>query len=325
MTKRRECNEVFDVQQTTDCLHCRESASEKLPRSTCATSDSLIGLDRMAQNIGNWSLAPKERPAHRSRGACSPRRQCPQSATDRQSTARLERIRFPRSPCTGRRVGEIRLKLMTTTSWTSGRRIAIMTSSLAGGGAERKAILLASGLQERGHTVDLLLEHLYCDYAKELPRGVRLFYLRRGTDQEAQIEHLPTVPTPLIPYPMPYRARFARSVLATRLPPNQLPLLAGRRAPRWAVGVAGYLDSAQPDAVLAMQVIGVVAATMAMHLTLRPVGLVATAHNRFDKRRLIRRGRRAYPLANVAIGVSQGVSNDLAGIIKVPIDRVHAI
>ena len=97
------------------------------------------------------------------------------------------------------------------------------------------------------------------------------------------------------------------------------------RAPRWAVGVAGYLDSAQPDAVLAMQVIGVVAATMAMHLTLRPVRLVATAHNRFDKRRLIRRGRRAYPLANVAIGVSQGVSNDLAGIIKVPIDRVHAI
>ena len=208
---------------------------------------------------------------------------------------------------------------------TPRRHIAIMTSSLAGGGAERKAILIASGLHRRGHRVDLLVERLVCDYAADFPPGLPLLYGRRVSNQEATLARLPTVPQRLIPVPVPWRARFPRSVLATRLPLRQLPLLASRRAPRWAVGVAEYLDCARPDVLLAMQVGGTVAATMATHLAHHPVRIVATAENSFHRKRMVRRGRRTYPFAAASVGASRGVTRSLSELIGVPNERIHTI
>ena len=98
-----------------------------------------------------------------------------------------------------------------------------------------------------------------------------------------------------------------------------------RRAPRWAVGIAGFLDSAKPDALLAMQVGGAAAAAMAVQLAQQPVRVVATANNSFHRNRMVRRGRRAYPFADAVVGVSRGVAADLVGRIGIPAERVHTI
>ena len=74
-----------------------------------------------------------------------------------------------------------------------------------------------------------------------------------------------------------------------------------------------------------MQVGGTVAAMMAVRLAHHPVRVVATAENSFHRRRMVRRGRRAYLFADAAVGNSRGVAGDLAGLIGVPRERVHTI
>ena len=77
-----------------------------------------------------------------------------------------------------------------------GRRISILTPTLAGGGAERAALFLASGLLERGHAVDLVLERLVCHYPADVPFRARLFFMS-GVDASSDGEtaarghHLP--------------------------------------------------------------------------------------------------------------------------------------
>ena len=59
----------------------------------------------------------------------------------------------------------------------TGHRIAILVPTLKGGGAERKALTIASGLLDRGHEVDLVLGRLDCDYPDEVPGESRVFYI----------------------------------------------------------------------------------------------------------------------------------------------------
>ena len=98
------------------------------------------------------------------------------------------------------------------------------------------------------------------------------------------------------------------------LRPSQLPLLMSTRLPRWAAGVAAYLDRERPDALLAMNVLAVTAATMATHIAERPVRTVATLHETLNRRRLLRRARCSFPYADSIVGVSHGVSTEFAKI-----------
>ena len=59
-------------------------------------------------------------------------------------------------------------------------RIAILSSNLRGGGAERNSLVLASGLLRRGHEVDIVLQRFVRDHPEELPPGARLFHLEPG-------------------------------------------------------------------------------------------------------------------------------------------------
>lgn len=75
---------------------------------------------------------------------------------------------------------------MRSARQSSGYRISILTPSLAGQGAERKALHIAAGLVERGHEVDLLLQRLVCHYPDEVPGGTRLFFLSSRTDERTR-------------------------------------------------------------------------------------------------------------------------------------------
>ena len=208
-----------------------------------------------------------------------------------------------------------------------GRRIAVLVPTLAGGGAERAALFLASGLLERGHEVDLLLRDLICDYPKDVPSGARLFFLSRHdkTELHEALEDLPVEPTPLMSRPLSKALRFPRLALARAIDRTQLNLLASTSLPRWAVAIAKYVDRERPDAALAMMSSAVAATALATHLAQPRFRTVARAENVFRSQRTIRRARSSYPYADAAIGVSLGVSSELAEICHMSSDRIHTI
>ena len=152
------------------------------------------------------------------------------------------------------------------------RRVAVLSPTLAGGGAERKALFIAAGLLERGHEVDILVQRLVCHYPDEVPNRARLFYLSKRGDGEARglLDRLAVVPQPLFPGPTPWRARVPRTALLCKVRAKQLPLLLSTRPPRWAAGIAAYVDREHPSALLAMNGLAVTATTMAASLSRRP-------------------------------------------------------
>ena len=187
---------------------------------------------------------------------------------------------------------------------------------------ERVTLLLASGLLERGHEVDLLLRDLVCDYPEYVPEGARLFFLSRGSDSvnRTNLLKLPITPLSLVPTTLPVSLRFPRLALATAASGKQWKLLASTSLPRWAAATAAYLDREHPDSVLAMLTPAVVAATLAQH---RP-RIVASLHNALISSREIRRAR-VVPYADAAVGVSCGVSRELARLRGMSYDRIHTI
>ena len=206
-------------------------------------------------------------------------------------------------------------------------RIAILAPSLAGGGAERKALFIASGLLARGHEVDVLLHDLVCHYPEEVPAGIRLFVLSKRSDAvtRASLDRLAVVPQPIFPARPPRRVRFPRTALVSRVPRPQVPLLLGGRPPRWAAGIAAYVDRERPAALLAMNVLAATATTMAASLVHHPPRIVATLHDVLRTRRLRQRARRSYPYANAAVGVSRGVTAELANLPGVSRERIHTV
>ena len=216
---------------------------------------------------------------------------------------------------------------MTRSRHDSGQRIAILTPTLAGGGAERKALCIATGLLERGHDIDLILDRLICHYPSEVPDKIRLFFRSNRSDAKTRsnLGRVAVVPRPLVAAPIPWGVHYPRTALVSRLQWKQLPLLVGTRPPRWAASIATYLDREQPSALLAMNVLAVAATTLATALAQHPPRVVATLHDVFRSRRLIRRARISYPFADAAVGVSHGVAAQLEEVPGISRDRVHTI
>ena len=175
-----------------------------------------------------------------------------------------------------------------------------------------------------------MLRRLVCDYPNEVPRGLRLFYIRRligDPDSQKNLALMAAVPQSLPGEP--FRVRYSRLSLAAAMFSKSswdlLPLAMNARLSRWAAGVAAYLDHERPDALLAMLTPSVAAATMATRLARHRVRTVGTLHNKVTSKRWLRRGRRAYPHTDAAVGVSRGVASELERTVGVPVDRVHTI
>ena len=208
---------------------------------------------------------------------------------------------------------------------TSKRRILILAPSLAGGGVERVALLLASGLRDRGYEVDLLVRDLVCDYPQEVPSGTRLFFLSPNvnTAYQVSLEKLPITLHPLIPTSL----RFPRLALGVSTNRNQWTLLTSKNLPRWAVAIATYIDRERPDALLAMMTPAVASMTLAVRLAQHQVRTtVGVQHNGiFTSRRETHRARKSYPYTDAVVGVSSGVTSELAGLPGISPNRLHTI
>ena len=209
----------------------------------------------------------------------------------------------------------------------SNRRVCILIPSLAGGGAERATLLLASGLLERGHEVDLVLRDLVCDYPDYVPHRARMFYFSRPGNSEVPSECRlqPFRPQPLVPTTLPTRLRFPRLALALAVPWKRWPLLASTSLPRWAAATAMYLDRERPDALLAILTPAVVTATLATCAAHHRTRTVVSQRNVFKSTREYRRAALSYPHADAAVAVSCGVAGELGRLPGMPHGRIHTI
>ena len=84
--------------------------------------------------------------------------------------------------------------------------VAIVTSSMDGGGAQRAVAKLATGLVRRGHAVDLVLAHARGPYLAEIPPEVRVVDLG--------VRRIATAVLPLARYLRSERPRAVLSVLS---------------------------------------------------------------------------------------------------------------
>jgi glycosyltransferase involved in cell wall biosynthesis len=186
--------------------------------------------------------------------------------------------------------------------------IALFIHSLAGGGAQRRAVSLANGFAERGRAVDLVAVSSKGALRDQIAPAVRLVGLDGGDWDRTYVRMHPWLPS-----------LTAQVLLSAR-------------------ALGRYLAQVRPDVFLSAASYVNLVAVAAWHGAGRPMPLVLRASNhpagnlpsRIWFRRLIRAGvrrlvARLYPQASAVIAVSQGVADEVVRVTGIPRERVQAI
>jgi glycosyltransferase involved in cell wall biosynthesis len=208
---------------------------------------------------------------------------------------------------------------MGTTTPDSGR-VAFLLPSLAGGGAARVALNLAEEMLGRGLGVELVLCREAGPYREQLPEGLRVQVLRRGSRLGARRLAL--------------RAsggdwrRLARPVLLPLRDTPALPYLAD---------LADWLRRDPPAALIAGKTHTNLVALWAAALARPPTRLAVTQHSVLSREIASPKGRRwrwrfvaplvaaGYPAAHAIVAVSDAVADDLCETTGLPRERVTTI
>ena len=120
-----------------------------------------------------------------------------------------------------------------STAAVSRRHIALVMSSLAGGGVERSMLNLAQAFAARGHRVDLVLCKATGAYRERVPAAVNVVVLRAGSELCSRLRILRADP------------RGAKSLLR----PVLLPLKTATKF-RYVEDLARYLGREKPNVLL---------------------------------------------------------------------------
>lgn len=197
------------------------------------------------------------------------------------------------------------------------KHIALFVRSFQGsGGAERVFLNLASGLAARGHRVDLVMARQKGHFLDQIPPEVRVVDLKvKSARQSLRL-------LPLLDRDAWF---WARMVLAWK-PHYVLGALSG---------LAKYLKREQPDIVIASMDYPNIVAVMARKLAQVNSRVIITVHNtlseevsRSKKPRVkaqVKVDRRFYPRADAVVAVSQGVADDLARTLGLPVKSISTI
>jgi len=151
--------------------------------------------------------------------------------------------------------------------------VAIVTSSMEGGGAQRAVAKLAAGLVRRGQAVDLVLAHARGPYLAEIPPEVRVVDL--------DVRRMATAVLPL--------ARYLR-----------------HERPSAVLSVLDYVN------VVCVAARGLARSDVRLVVSERNTLSMTVAHTTRRRTRLMPRlVRWAYPRADAVVAVSEGVAHDL--------------
>ena len=213
-------------------------------------------------------------------------------------------------------------------------RIAILVKNLGVGGSQRGALMVARGLRERGHAVDLLLRKPYCDWPDDVPAGLRLLCVSQSREDEAldairrqlgrsdvAFATIPTVP--------PWKLRHANRLLFAAWQRwgwqrfRRRPLFSQDYHARLAFRVAAYLDRERPDALLACGFGPPIWAAGARRLARRRVRTVAMLNGWLDDD-MARMMRCVSHSVDAVVAVSRACARFASEVVKVPVP-VHTI
>jgi glycosyltransferase involved in cell wall biosynthesis len=199
----------------------------------------------------------------------------------------------------------------------SKKHIALFVRSFEGsGGAERVLLNLACGLAARGYRVDLLMARHKGHFLDQIPHGIRLVDLKvKSAKTSLRVIHK-----------LGKDAWFWVRMVLARNPHYVLGALPG---------LTHYLRKERPDTLIASMDYPNVVAVVARDLSRVNCRVVLTIHStlseevsRSKKRRVkaqVAVDRRFYPRADALVAVSQGVADDLARTLGLPVESFTTI
>jgi glycosyltransferase involved in cell wall biosynthesis len=167
------------------------------------------------------------------------------------------------------------------------KRVAVFAASMRGGGAERSMANLAKGITKRGYQVDLVLARAEGPYLQDLPESIRVVDLNAS------------------------------------------------RVIKSAPALIRYLRRERPDAMISSVDYVNIVALWARRLSGVKTRLVINEQNNLSmhtanaasrrEKLMPWLARRYYKWANAIVAVSAGVQEDLADVIRLPLDRIDVI
>ncbi len=185
-----------------------------------------------------------------------------------------------------------------------------------GGGVERVVVQLAGALAARGHRVDIVLARSKGHFLAEVPQSVRLVEL----NAPPAVMALPALVR---------RPADARALLPAMLEPGVAQVLGA--IPK----LVRYLNKEQPDALLGALDYANIAAILSSELATPSIRTIASVHNHLSSavanaerphlRHVIPLARRFYPLADGIVCVSNGVAEDLAKRLELPVNSISTV
>ncbi|MDA3919160.1 MAG: glycosyltransferase [Salinisphaera sp.] len=203
------------------------------------------------------------------------------------------------------------------------RRIAFYLPALAAGGMERVTLVLAEALAARGYAVDIVLEYGTGGYLDRVPPTVGRVVLSRGPKWPSYLALIRA-------WPREGLAQLGRMVWAGD---NYVPL-------RRLAALVDYMENTRPAVIFAAhgriphlalwaRRLARVSPRVAIieHSTYSPWLDTFTHDRRTDAllHYLLSLMRRLYPTADAIVGVSDGVSDDLAAVADIPRSRITTI
>lgn len=196
--------------------------------------------------------------------------------------------------------------------------IALFIDRLTVGGVQHSFLGLAEALIARGCRVDLVVGDRKKWHDHRCPEGVHPIILSPASPIRARLLH--------------YLRSFDPRRSAERRYLDVMPA-------RWhgyALALAGYLDSARPDALLSAKTMGNLSAILARRLGSAGTRIVISerihlsssieqSEKTWKRTRLAPLVQALYPLADAVVAISDQVADDLATVAKMPRIRITTI
>ena len=197
------------------------------------------------------------------------------------------------------------------------KHIALFVKNFEGsGGAERVLLNLGCGFVAQGHRVDLVMARYSGHFLDQIPPEINVVDLKVRSARDSL----------KVAYRLGRDAWFWLKMVFAKNPHYVLGALPG---------LADYLSKGRPDALISSMDYPNAVAVVASKLANGKHRVILTVHstlseevNRSKKRRVkaqIDVDRRFYPQADAVVTVSQGVADDLAKTLNLPIAKITTI
>ena len=202
--------------------------------------------------------------------------------------------------------------------------IGFVLPSLAGGGAERVFLSLASSLLSRGYSIDLVLGRCQGPYRADLPDGLRLYHTRLWDSDRQLLRYCHE--RGIAAKAMTINPAAARDWLTLRR--RQLGVALNPKHAVFAHLIARYLRRKQPRLLLSALPDADAAAIYALELTGRHLSHLIAIHANIQVQYNAAQREMAkalYPRADQIVAVSQGAGWELQQWAGLPAEKIQTI